>query len=205
MRVCSPGGERCEVHFVEQVHGSAVIVVGDAGTRSVGTARTRCEGEADALIATSPGNGLAVLVADCAPVALVSPEGIFGAVHAGWKGVSAGVVEHAVAAMRELGASSVTGVRGPCIRSCCYEFSAEDLERVAARYGPAVEGRARSGALSLDLPAAVSAALAEAGAAERAGVDECTACGTGYFSHRARRDKGRQALLIWRTTEPGAA
>lgn len=179
------------------------MVVGDEGARPSGTASTRCEGEADALIATSAATGLAILVADCAPVALASPEGIFGAVHAGWKGVRAGVVEHAVAAMRELGASSVTGVRGPCIRSCCYEFSSEDLEEVAARYGPAVESRARSGAVALDLPAAVSAALAEAGAAERAGVDHCTACGVGYFSHRARRDEGRQALLIWRTSEFG--
>jgi polyphenol oxidase len=205
MRACSPGGERCEVHFVEQVHGTAVTVIGDVGSHAVGTRGPRHEGEADALIATSAGNGLAVLVADCAPVALASPEGIFGAVHAGWKGVSAGVVEHAVAAMRELGASSVTGVRGPCIRSCCYEFSGEDLERVAARYGSAVEGRTGSGAVALDLPAAVSAALAEAGAAERRGVDECTACGAGFFSHRARRDEGRQALLIWRIAEPGAA
>ncbi len=178
-----------------------------AGSGSVGddALRVRCEGQADVLVATSPATGLAVLVADCAPVALASPEGIFAAVHAGWKGVRAGVVEQAVETMRELGASSVTGVRGPCIRACCYEFSEADLDDVTARYGPAVRRRAKSGAIALDLPAAVSAALAGAGAAERAGVDECTSCDGGYFSHRARRDGGRQALLLWRTPEPGSA
>jgi YfiH family protein len=202
VQACSPG-QRRGVHFVEQVHGSDVVVVGDQ-RGDVDAALARCAGPADALITASPEVGLTVLVADCAPVALASPEGIFAAVHAGWKGVRAGVVEHAVAAMRELGASSVTGVRGPSIRPCCYEFSEADLEGVVARYGAAVQGRTTSGAPSLDLPAAVSAALAGSGAAERAGVDECTACGTGYFSHRARRDSGRQALLVWRTTEAGS-
>jgi copper oxidase (laccase) domain-containing protein len=191
------------VHFAEQVHGSAVAVVGerDAGGSD---APARFVGEADALVATSPGYGLAVFVADCAAVALASPEGVFGAVHAGWKGVCAGVVECAVATMRELGASRVTGVRGPCIRACCYEFSEADLEGVAARYGPTVRGRATSGAVALDLPAAVSAALADAGAAEEGGVDECTACHGGYFSHRARQDRARQALVVWRTAGPSS-
>jgi purine-nucleoside/S-methyl-5'-thioadenosine phosphorylase / adenosine deaminase len=205
MSTCSPGGQRCTLHHVEQVHGSAVVVLRGPGSEGPGPARARCAGVADALVTGSPANGLAVLVADCAPLALASPEGIFGAVHAGWRGVSEGVVEHAVAAMRELGASSVTGVRGPCIRACCYEFSTADLDGVVARYGPSVRGRATSGAAALDLPAAVSAALDAAGAAEGGGVDECTACGEGYFSHRARRDRGRQALLVWRTEEPAAA
>jgi purine-nucleoside/S-methyl-5'-thioadenosine phosphorylase / adenosine deaminase len=199
MSACAPDGERCDLHFVEQVHGSAVVVVGSGDP---GRPRVRCAGAADALVSASPATGLAVLVADCAPVALASPEGVFAAVHAGWRGVCAGVVERAVAAMRELGAGSVTGVRGPCIRPCCYEFTETDLEGVAARYGPAVRSRARSGAAALDLPAAVSAALAAAGASEREGVEECTACGGGYFSHRARRDPGRQALVVWRTVEP---
>ncbi len=44
----------------------------------------------------------------------------------------------------------------------------------------------------------MSAALRNAGADERPGIDVCTACGGSYFSHRARGDAGRQALLVWR-------
>lgn len=89
--------------------------------------------------------------------------------------------------------------------ACCYEFSETDLDGVVALYGPLVRGRTGDGAPALDLPAAVSAALAAAGATERHGVDECTGCGSGYFSHRARRDTGRQVLLVWRTnrSSPG--
>ena len=205
MSACSPGGGECEVRWVEQVHGSVVALVTAEPVGRPGGTRARCAGRADALVASSPAIGLAVLVADCAPVALASPEGVFAAVHAGWKGVCTGVVEHAVGAMRELGASTVTGVRGPCIHACCYEFSETDLDGVVALYGPLVRGRTGDGAPALDLPAAVSAALAAAGATERHGVDECTGCGSGYFSHRARRDTGRQVLLVWRTnrSSPG--
>jgi copper oxidase (laccase) domain-containing protein len=187
---------------VQQVHGGAVVAVGEGRVGAAARAAAHGDVPADALVTTSPVIALAVLVADCAPIALASPEGVFGAVHAGWKGVCAGVVEHAVAAMRELGASSVTGVRGPCIRACCYEFSEPDLAGIVTRYGSAVAGRTREGAPALDLPAAVSAALAATGAAEQPGVDECTACSGAYFSHRARGDTARQALLIWRGAEP---
>jgi polyphenol oxidase len=197
---CRPDGERCEVYWAEQVHGSEVVVVGDTGEPPA-AGRVRCAGRADALLSTSPATALAVLVADCAPVALASEEGVFGVVHAGWRGLRAGVVERAVAAMHELGATAVSAVRGPCIRPCCYGFSEPDLAALAERFGAAVRGHTTSGACALDLPASVSAALAETGAAEGRGIDDCTACSGGYFSHRARADAGRQALLVWRTTE----
>jgi polyphenol oxidase len=190
------------VRFVEQVHGDAVALVGELAVADPPrTLPARSSGRADALVTSASSSALAILVADCAPIALASPEGVFGAVHAGWRGIAAEVVEHAVRAMREQGASTVTAVRGPCIRACCYQFSDEDLERVAAVRGPSVRGRTAAGAPALDLPAAVSAALAAAEVTEGAGVDRCTACGGGYFSHRARGDTGRQALFVWRSAE----
>jgi copper oxidase (laccase) domain-containing protein len=44
----------------------------------------------------------------------------------------------------------------------------------------------------------VRAALAVAGVTEVPGIDRCTACDERYFSHRARGDTGRQALIVWR-------
>jgi YfiH family protein len=195
---------------VDQVHGSAVLVAaprsGDGAelTGSRDAVRAVRAGTGDALVSEAPSVALAILTADCASIALGSPEGVFAAVHAGWRGLVAGVVEQAVAAMGSLGATGVVGALGPCIHPECYEFSEPDLDPVAARYGQAVRGRTSSGRTALDLPAAVSAALAGAGVRQVDTVAGCTACAGGYFSHRARRDRGRQALVVWSAAEPGA-
>ncbi|MBO0731516.1 MAG: polyphenol oxidase family protein, partial [Acidimicrobiaceae bacterium] len=113
---------------LRQVHGARVVTVASPGEGS---------GEpADGAVTTCPGAALAVLTADCAPVALASPEGVVGVAHAGWRGLLAGVIEATVEAMRALGARRVDAVLGPCIRPACYAFGAEDLEIVAARLGP---------------------------------------------------------------------
>jgi polyphenol oxidase len=140
---------------------------------------------------------LAIHTADCAPVALVSPEGILAAVHAGWRGLQAGIVETTVTQMRTHGASTVRAVLGPCIHAECYEFGAEDLDRLAARLGPQVRGQTSDGRPAFDPPAAVERALHRAGVDSPDVVPICTACDTRFFSHRARGDDGRQAMLVW--------
>ena len=97
-----------------------------------------------------------------------------------------------------MGAGEVVGALGPCIHPECYEFSDADLATVAAAYGDRVRGRTSDGRPALDLPAAVSAALA-AGGADRDG--------RGRRLHRLRRrlllppgaagTSGRQALVVW--------
>jgi hypothetical protein len=154
-------------------------------------------GVGDALVSDRRADSLAILTADCASVALGSVEGVFGAVHAGWRGLAAGVVEETIAAMRAMGATGVVGALGPCIHPECYEFSPGDLDHIAATYGDGVRGRTTAGRPALDVPATVSAALAAGGAGETVGVDACTACAGGYYSHRARADQGRQALVVW--------
>jgi polyphenol oxidase len=182
------GDRRC--HQVHQVHGSVVHVVEGDGTVPVPTG--------DALVSADPTAGLLVLTADCASIALASPEGIFAAVHAGWRGLAAGVIEAAAAAMGEAGASAVVGSLGPCIHAECYAFSAPDLSPLVDRYGDQVRGVTSAGDLALDLPATVRAAFARAGVTDVPGIDRCTACDERYFSHRARGDAGRQALIVWR-------
>ena len=181
------------VSWVRQVHGEGVAVVGSRGR---GVIRGQ---EADALVTAEPGAPLAVLTADCAPVALASPEGVVAAVHAGWAGLVAGVVERAVAVMRDLGATDVHGALGPCIHPECYEFGDPELDRVAGALGPSVRAVTGSGAPALDLPGAVRAALARAGAELVADEGMCTACAADrYYSHRARREPERQAMVVWR-------
>jgi YfiH family protein len=175
--------------WLHQVHGAEVVEVEFPGDRA-GAA-------ADAAVTTGSGAALAIHTADCAPVALVSPQGVVGAVHAGWRGIEAGVIEATVDRMRSLGAVELQAVVGPCIRVECYEFGVDDLGRLAARYGPAVRGETRQGRAALDVPAAVLAALGRAGVETVGGPPVCTACDERFFSHRARQDTGRQALLVW--------
>jgi YfiH family protein len=173
---------------LRQVHGAEVHVV-----RAPGAVQGD---EGDALVTMVPGVALAVFTADCAPVAMTSPEGVAGLVHAGWRGLDAGVIGAAASAMRDLGATRIEAALGPCIRAECYEFGAADLERLAARWGPGVRGRTTAGQPALDLPAAVRAALQQCGAELVADAGACTACSEEWFSHRARGDVGRQATVL---------
>lgn len=175
---------------LQQVHGARVLIVEEPGGGA---------GEAaDAAVTTVVGATLAVLTADCAPVALGSSEGVVGIAHAGWKGLRAGVIEATVKAMRRLGATRVEAVLGPCIHPCCYEFGVEDLERVAERLGDGVRGTDRDGRPALDLPGGVRAALHAAGATLVGDAAECTSCSGGYWSWRAGGGARRQATVAWR-------
>ena len=80
------------------MHGIAVAVVHDAWPPGAGP-------RADAMVTDQPGLALGIVTADCAPVLLADAEsGVVGAVHAGWRGALAGVLEATVAAMQRLGA-----------------------------------------------------------------------------------------------------
>ena len=173
-----------------QVHGADVVTVTGPGGGS---------GErADALVTATPGVAVAVLSADCAPLALDSAEGVLGVAHAGWRGLKAGVIEAAIDSMRLLGATEVEAVLGPCIRAECYPFGSDDLEVMAARLGASVRSQDRNGGPALDIPAAVRAALAACGARLAADSGVCTGCGDGYWSWRDRADTYRQATVAWK-------
>ena len=133
-----------------------------------------------------------VLTADCLPIALIAP-GAVAMVHAGWRGLAAGVLEEGVEAVRELGGEAeLRAAIGPGAGGCCYEVGAE----VHAAFGRPAE-RAE-----IDLKALARERLLAAGVAEVHDVGLCTMCSDPalFFSHR--RDggiTGRQAGLAWRS------
>lgn len=177
--------------WLRQVHGDTVL--------SVSTPGGGAGSPADASVSAAEACVLAVLTADCAPIAVVSPEGVVAAVHAGWRGLAGGVVDRAVAAVRAHGGTGeLRAVVGPCIHAECYEFGGADLDTVAATLGDGVRGRTATGHPALDVPAAVRAALRQAGVTALDDVDVCTACSDAYFSWRARGELARQALVVWR-------
>ncbi|MHB8682379.1 MAG: laccase domain-containing protein [Acidimicrobiales bacterium] len=188
------------LYRLRQVHGAEVIAVGETAGAVAPAWRAGPDGlppEGDALVAGPDGGCLAVLSADCGAVALAGAGGVHGAVHVGWRGLVAGVLERALAAIEALGAGPVVAGLGPCIGPCCYAFSPGDLDAVAAAGGDVVRARRADGSPSLDLPGAIRAALAAAGAAVVVDDARCTVCGPGSFSFRRDGTESRQALLVW--------
>ena len=188
-RSVAPGGWT----WLRQVHGDRVVTV----TRPGEWAGV----EADAAVTSVPGAVLAAHTADCAGVLLCSSGErdvpVVGAAHAGWRGLARGVLQATVRAMGDLGAGSVSWWLGPCISAPAYEFGEADLVSLCDRYGPQLRARTAAGAPALDLRAGVAAALAEAGAVPGSpgAHPACTALDPGWYSWRARQDRGRQAAV----------
>jgi hypothetical protein len=173
--------------WLRQVHGADVITVTAPGEHA-GT-------EADGAVTAMPGAVLAVQTADCAPVLLTGP-GVIGVAHAGWRGLAAGVLEATAQAMAALGGAPDRAVLGPCIRARCYEFGGADLDAVALRYGDAVRSTTGWGTPALDVAAGIAEACHRLGI-ELDDLGTCTACSPNHWSHRARAEAGRQALVAW--------
>jgi YfiH family protein len=173
--------------WMRQVHGADVHVA---------TVPTGPEPPAvDAAVTATPGLALAVMTADCAPIALACDDAV-GVVHAGHRGLEHGVIPAAVERLRAVGHGPVRAFLGPCIRPARYEFGAGDLARIVERLGPEVEGRTDEGRPALDIPAAVRAALREAGVDALVDCGVCTASSDGYFSYRRDGVTGRQATIV---------
>lgn len=82
--------------------------------------------EADALITMTPNIFIGVLTADCVPVLLSTMAGdMVAAVHAGWRGAVAGILENTIEKMKALGAKEIQAALGPCIWQDTYEVSQE--------------------------------------------------------------------------------
>jgi polyphenol oxidase len=171
-----------------QVHGSDLRLHKDRQQPRVFADAVRSPDEVDAQITSNPDLTPLVLVADCLPVAMMGPSGV-AMVHCGWRGLAAGIVAEAAAAV-EAEAAAV----GPGIGPCCYEVGDEVLGAFSDLDGVA-RGR------MLDLTAVATALLERAGvtAIESSGL--CTSCNAElFYSHRRDGERtGRQAGLVWIT------
>ncbi|HXB65835.1 MAG TPA: polyphenol oxidase family protein [Solirubrobacteraceae bacterium] len=173
-----------------QVHGATVQRVVAVDGRDGKRLALDADGHATAL----RGVGAMVLVADCLPVILLA-DGVVAALHAGWRGLAAGVLEEGVGAVRELGArGEITALVGPGARGCCYEVG----EEVHAVFGDADGRGAHRRGRNLDLAAIAGERLRAVGAARVEDVGVCTICDPRFFSHRREGlGAGRQAGIAW--------
>lgn len=160
-----------------QVHAADVLDVGlwDAGVL----------GEADGLFTASPGPVLAILAADCAPVALWGEHGV-AIVHAGWRGLVAGVVAKGVERVGEVRGAWV----GPAIHACCYEVGAEVVAAFREARLPVFD------ASHVDPGRAALSALRAAGVERAVMSDVCTSCDRRFFSYRRDGITGRHGAFV---------
>jgi purine-nucleoside/S-methyl-5'-thioadenosine phosphorylase / adenosine deaminase len=188
---CAPDAELCHVH---QVHGCAVVTVRPG--ESFDNSR-----KADAIVGSDPSRVLSVRVADCVPVLLASDDGrTVAAVHAGWRGVVAGMVPAALAQMG-CDADGVVAAIGPCIGPDVFEVGLEVLDEFTTAFGGVAPVERRDGGKgTVDLREAVRLQLVKAGVgATRIDVsDRCSYRDTDeFFSHRRDRGvTGRMAAII---------
>lgn len=183
--------------MVDQVHGVRVHRL-DANGAPAAVVAAAGRTTADVIVGAvdAPVAPIAVWAADCAPLFLIGERGAVVGTHAGWRGLAAGIVD---VAFGELGGEGVAAaVLGPVIGPCCYPFGPDEIGAVAVGIGvPAaqVTGRTTSGAVALDVPTAVAAALARHRIALDA-IGPCTGCDGRWFSHR-RGDAARHAVVAW--------
>lgn len=191
-RVVAATGVLAPVVTSRQVH----------GTRVVGSDQVTGETEADALVAATAGRLVGVVTADCVPVLLVDRRRrVAAAVHAGWRGTAAGVLEAAVEHLGALGAApaDLEAVLGPAVGGCCYQVGPEVRAALRARTGDLTTPACteRDGRLMLDLRAAARLLLRAAGVARVTALGPCASCDTAYYSYR--RDgagTGRQLSFV---------
>lgn len=184
------------VFFPRQVHGRRVVLLQTPPRGFV------LGEEGDAVLTRIPGSAVGVLTADCLPV-LVWDEAtpLAAAIHAGWRGLVAGVIPETVQAMAAAGTppSRLRGVLGPSIGPCCYRMSPETARLVAEASGESVILPGPDGP-RVDLAAAARIQLQTAGLLPEGVVATplCTSCRPDlFFSHR--RDggvTGRMAAVV---------
>jgi YfiH family protein len=188
-RVLAPLGVRLPLTRPRQVHGAVVLVVDDVTPTF----------EADAVVSTRPGIAVGIVTADCAPVLLRDRGGrSVAAVHAGWRGAAAGVLENALAALKSragVDTHDVEAVIGPAAGGCCYEVGADVHGALAAR-APEAFTPHRDRHL-FDLRVGLETLARAAGVAEVRRIGPCTICDRAYASYRRDGEAaGRQLSFI---------
>ena len=170
--------------FMNQVHGNEVVVIDHVLDQ---------EPTCDALITTTKGISLAVMVADCIPLLLISQEAV-AAVHVGRAGLLNKVAIKALHHMRALGAIEVHAILGPSICGKCYEVPFHMQQDVIADH-PRASSTTHQGTPGLDLPAGLIADLSAEGVSYEASMI-CTKEDPLYYSHRRDNPTGRFAGVV---------
>ena len=185
--------------MVRQVHGPRVVA---AGRRRAGAGFHHWDqalGQGDGITTAARAVPIAVLTADCVPVALADPvTGRLAVVHAGWRGIADGVMTGALA--RFPNPSAVLAAIGPHVGPDHYPVGDEVIAAIGATApGDPVWARGPGGRSHLDLGATIERILRRAGVTSVARTRACTACRPErFYSYRRDGMTGRQGLVAVR-------
>jgi YfiH family protein len=184
-----------KLYMLSQIHGTNAVIV--AGTEDREEVLLR---EADIVASSAAGVACGVRSADCVSILLADrSSGAVTAVHSGWAGTVANVVDAGVRVLRSIAPSAdIIAAIGPHIEPCCFEVGDDVAERLAnaSSLGATVVDRSRAKP-HVNLRQIIHAQLASAGVAE-ACIDDvhgCTVCNAErYFSYR--RDAKKSGRLL---------
>lgn len=184
-------GLPAEPGWLQQVHGTQVAVL---------EANGRIGLQADAAYTRTPGVICAVLTADCLPVLLCDRDGReVAAVHAGWRGLSAGVIEAALEQF-QTPAEQILAWLGPAIGPDVYEIG-EEVRRAFVEPDPVNEAAftpTRPGHWLMDIYALARRRLQQRGVDQISGGEYCTFTDSErFYSYRRDGVTGRMASVIW--------
>lgn len=163
---------------VSQMHGSTILPATEPGNL----------GAADGIITQTQMLPIAVATADCIPVVIIGTSSRV-IVHAGWRGVAAGVVRNAVRAMHDLDDRVRGGVIGPHIGPCCYEVGSDVVDAIGG-----YDADTTWGSQSVDLGAAIREQL---GGVEVEDEEMCTMHDSRFHSYRQDATSQRQMAVAW--------
>ena len=199
--------------ILEQLLPSKPIWLKQVHSTQVSTPQSRLDNqntiiEADAAVTNRPNEVLAILTADCMPVLFASNDGgLIGAAHAGWRGLSEGILENTVTAILELAphlsSADICVWLGPAIGPTAFEVGEDVFEIFNKQDGP-LSSKAfipivnSPGKYLANLYLLAQSRLNRVGVTQVQGGEFCTYCDPiQFFSYRRDGETGRFASLIW--------
>jgi hypothetical protein len=178
-----------EPEWINQTHGVDVVTLDSDSSR-----------DADAAITREPGRVAVVMTADCLPILLCNRDASeVAALHAGWRGLQAGIIQSTLAAMQSPRAQLLAWI-GPGISQASFEVGDEvyaafaDADSTAA----ACFSANRPGHWLCDLAGIAAALMYKLGVTQVARSPHCSYRDAElFYSYRREAVTGRMASMIW--------
>ena len=178
----------------KQVHGTLLVQVTRPGQDC---------GEVDGLWTAVNNQPIGVMTADCVPILLVSADRtMVAALHAGWRGTVAGIVEAAALTWKKQGfdLNRCSAVLGPAARACCYEVGEDLVAQFKQTFSDKLgQERVREWNPSprrLDIQTVNALELQRLGVGAVESIEVCTICNDAFASYRRDKDQSRQYSII---------
>ncbi len=192
------GISEADIRWVYQVHG---VDVHHAESLPANAPLGATEIKGDAVVSHTAGLVCAVKVADCMPMLFAARDGsAVGAAHAGWRGLSGGVLERTVGEMN-VAPDQLIAWMGPCIGPKAFEVGEEVRAAFVAHDAQAAQHfvhSTKAGKWLCDMYAIAKQRLKALGVTDVTGGDYCTLSQPDlFFSHRRDKVAGRMAAFVW--------